>query len=48
MIEIAALSGPVQATVVVAVILLQAVAFYVGYGLLERVFAPLIERFAKA
>ncbi|WP_186336656.1 DUF7512 family protein [Natrarchaeobaculum sulfurireducens] len=48
MIEFAALSGPVQATLVVAAILLQAVALYVGYGVLERVFTPLIQRLASA
>lgn len=48
MIEFATLSGPGQATFVVAVILFQAVALYVGYGVLERVLSPLIQRFANA
>ncbi|WP_186336471.1 DUF7512 family protein [Natrarchaeobaculum aegyptiacum] len=43
MIEFATLSGPVQATLVVGAILLQAVILYAGYGILERITAPLIE-----
>lgn len=48
MIEFAALSGPGQATVVVGAILLQAVILYVGYGILERITAPLIKTIVKA
>ncbi len=43
MIGSAALSAPVQAMLVVIVILVQAVALYAGYGVLERVASPLIE-----
>ena len=43
MIGSAALSASVQAMLVVIVILVQAVALYAGYGVLERVASPLIE-----
>ncbi len=48
MIEAAALPAPVQATLLVGVILAQAVALYVGYGALERVATPLIETITNA
>ncbi|WIV66347.1 DUF7512 family protein [Natrialbaceae archaeon AArc-T1-2] len=47
MIELASLSPPVQATVLVSIILLEAVALYVGYGALERAASPLIESIAN-
>ena len=43
-----ALSGPAQATLVVGVILFQAIGLYVGYGVLERVARPLIETVTSA
>ncbi|WP_201293980.1 DUF7512 family protein [Natronorubrum halalkaliphilum] len=48
MIESAALSPLVQATILVGVILVQAVALYVGYGALERVATPLIDTITDA
>jgi len=48
MIESAALSPPVQATLLVGVILVQAVALYAGYGILERVATPLIKTITNA
>ena len=40
MIELLSAAPAVQAVAVVAVVLLQAVALYAGYGVLERVVAP--------
>ena len=40
MIEFATLSPPLQALVLVSVVLLEAVVLYAGYGVLERVVAP--------
>ncbi|GAB7020805.1 hypothetical protein [Halostagnicola sp. A-GB9-2] len=48
MIESAALSAPVQATLLVGVILIQAIALYAGYGALERVATPLIDTITDA
>lgn len=48
MIDVAALSAPIQATLLVGVVFLQAVALYVGYGVLERVASPLIEAITGA
>ncbi|WP_440767435.1 DUF7512 family protein [Natronorubrum sp. DTA7] len=48
MIESAALSEPAQATLLVGVILVQAVALYAGYGVLERVATPLIKTITNA
>ncbi|MDJ1434833.1 hypothetical protein [Halostagnicola sp. A-GB9-2] len=48
MIESAAFPPPVQATLLVGVILVQAIALYVGYGALERVATPLIETITNA
>ena len=48
MIESATLSAPAQATLLVGVILVQAIALYVGYGVLERVATPLIETVTNA
>lgn len=48
MIEFAALPELVQATLVVSAILAQAVILYVGYGILERITAPLIESIVTA
>ena len=44
MIEFTALSGPVQALLVVGVVFVQALVLYVGYSALERITLPLIER----
>ena len=43
MIESVALPAPVQAALLVGVILVQAVALYAGYGVLERVATPLAD-----
>ncbi|SDQ45581.1 DUF7512 family protein [Natronobacterium texcoconense] len=44
-----ALSSPVQATLLVAVVLVEAVGLYVGYGVVERAVAPaLIETIENA
>ncbi|MFC7212723.1 hypothetical protein ACFQO4_01340 [Saliphagus sp. GCM10025334] len=40
MIELASLSEPVQAGVLVGAVLVEAIVLYEGYGLLERVAAP--------
>ncbi|MFU8867012.1 hypothetical protein [Natronococcus sp.] len=48
MIESASLPPVAQATALVGVVFLQAVALYVGYGLLERIASPLIERVTDA
>ncbi|MFC7238464.1 hypothetical protein ACFQS4_09575 [Saliphagus sp. GCM10025317] len=40
MIELASLSEPVQAGVLVGAVLVEAIVLYGGYGLLERVGAP--------
>lgn len=49
MIDLAALSPPVQAGVLVGAVLLEAVVLYVGYGALEQVAAtPVIERIKNA
>ncbi len=48
MIEFGTLAAPVQATLLVGVILAQAVALYVGYGVLERVATPLIKAVTNA
>ncbi|ADD07262.1 uncharacterized protein Nmag_3720 (plasmid) [Natrialba magadii ATCC 43099] len=48
MIESVPFPAPVQATLLVGVILVQAVALYVGYGVLERVAMPLIETITDA
>lgn len=48
MIESLAVPAPAQATLLVAIILFQAVALYVGYGVLERVATPLIETIIDA
>ncbi len=48
MIESASFSGPVQATLVVGLVLVQAIALYVGYGALERVATPLIRTITNA
>ncbi|ELY92408.1 hypothetical protein C483_08133 [Natrialba hulunbeirensis JCM 10989] len=43
MIEATALSGPVQATLLVGAIFAQAVFLYAGYGVLGRVATSLLE-----
>ncbi|WP_200840322.1 hypothetical protein [Natrialba sp. INN-245] len=48
MIESVALPAPIQAALLVGVILVQAVALYAGYGVLERVATPLIETITDA
>ncbi|MDG5818572.1 hypothetical protein [Natronococcus sp. A-GB7] len=48
MIEFAGLPPLAQATALVGVVFLQAVALYVGYGILERVASPLIDRVTSA
>ena len=48
MIDGIALSGLTQATLVVGVILIQAIVLYVSYGVLERVARPLIETITSA
>ncbi|AGB39015.1 DUF7512 family protein [Natronococcus occultus] len=48
MIESAGLPPLARATALVGVVFLQAVALYVGYGLLERVASPAIERVTNA
>ncbi|WP_176393278.1 DUF7512 family protein [Natronolimnobius baerhuensis] len=48
MIEFATVPAPVQATLLVGVILVQAVVLYVGYGALERVATPLIKTITDA
>ncbi|MDG5759849.1 hypothetical protein QA600_10905 [Natronococcus sp. A-GB1] len=48
MIESAGLPPVVQATALVGVVFVQAVALYVGYGVLERIVSPLIDRVANA
>ena len=40
MIDLATLSPPVRAGVLVGAVLLEAIVLYVGYGALERVAAP--------
>lgn len=48
MIETAVLPAPVQATLLVGIILVQAVTLYAGYGVLERVATPLIDTITNA
>ena len=49
MIDLAALSPPVQAALLVGVVLVEAIVLYVGYGALEQVAtAPVIERIRNA
>ncbi|WP_174811919.1 DUF7512 family protein [Salinadaptatus halalkaliphilus] len=48
MIESVALPAPVQATLLVGVILVQAIILYAGYGVLERVATPLIKTITNA
>ena len=48
MIESVALPAPVQALLLVGIILVQAVALYAGYGVLERVASPLIKTITDA
>ncbi|EMA42609.1 DUF7512 family protein [Halobiforma nitratireducens] len=49
MIEFASLSPAVQATVLLVVVLVEAVALYAGYGVVERAVAPpLIETIENA
>ncbi|MFC4541347.1 hypothetical protein ACFO5R_05340 [Halosolutus amylolyticus] len=44
MIDLASLSQPVQAGVLVGAVLVEAIVLYVGYGALEQVAKPLVER----
>lgn len=49
MIEFAALPTAIQATLVVVLVLVEAIALYVGYGLLENKLAPpVLEAIANA
>ena len=48
MIDVVALPAPVQATLLVGVILVQAVILYAGYGVLERVASPIIKTIMDA
>ena len=44
MIEFASLASPIQAALLVGLILVQAIVLYLGYGILERVATPVIKR----
>ncbi len=44
MIDLAAYSPAVQAGALVGAVLLEAVGLYVGYGAIEQVTQPLVER----
>ena len=46
MIDPAFLPAPIRGTLVVAVIVVEAAVLYVGYGAVERVTTPLIEKVA--
>ncbi|NKE35349.1 hypothetical protein GWG54_05880 [Natronococcus sp. JC468] len=48
MIDLAAYSSAVQAAALVGAVLLEAIALYVGYGVLERVATPVVERIKHA
>lgn len=48
MIESVAVSPPVQATLLVGFVFLQAVALYVGYGVIVRIGKPLINTMTDA
>lgn len=42
MIEALAVPGYVQAAILVGVVLIEAIAFYIGYGALEETIAPTV------
>ncbi|MCU4975698.1 hypothetical protein OB955_23715 [Halobacteria archaeon AArc-m2/3/4] len=49
MIDLATLSPPVRAGVLVGAVFLEAIVLYVGYGVVEQVAAdPIIERIENA
>ena len=48
MIDVAAYSAPVQAGALVGAVLFEAFVLYVGYGALERVAPPVVERVTHA
>ncbi|ELY82064.1 hypothetical protein C488_00537 [Natrinema pellirubrum DSM 15624] len=48
MIDLTASSSAVQAAILVGTVLLEAVVLYVGYGALERVATPVIDRVKHA
>ncbi|ELZ24449.1 hypothetical protein C477_00770 [Haloterrigena salina JCM 13891] len=48
MIDLAASSSTVQAGTLVGAVLLEAFVLYVGYGALERVAMPIVERVKHA
>ncbi|SER88453.1 DUF7512 family protein [Natrinema salaciae] len=48
MIDLAANSGAVQAGALVGAVLLEAIVLYVGYGALERIAMPVIDRVKHA
>ncbi|EMA35597.1 DUF7512 family protein [Natronobacterium lacisalsi] len=48
MIDLATYSEPVQAGALVGAVLLEAIVLYVGYGALERVATPVVDRLKHA
>ncbi|MFC4987891.1 MULTISPECIES: DUF7512 family protein [Saliphagus] len=48
MIDLAAYSSAVQAAALVGAVLLEAIVLHVGYGALERVATPLVDRITHA
>lgn len=48
MIDLAAYSSAVQAAALVGAVLLEAIVLYVGYGALERVATPIVEKIKHA
>ncbi|WP_162989808.1 DUF7512 family protein [Natronorubrum halophilum] len=48
MIDLVAYSSAVQAGALVGAVLLEAIVLYVGYGALERVARPVIEKITHA
>lgn len=48
MIDLASLSPTVQAGALVGAVLVEAIVLYVGYGVLERVATPLVEKLVSA
>ena len=48
MIDLTAYSSAVQASALVGAVLLEAIALYVGYGALERVARPVVDKITHA
>ncbi|ELY66343.1 hypothetical protein C489_13336 [Natrinema versiforme JCM 10478] len=48
MIDLAASSSAVQSGALVGAVLLEAIVLYVGYGALERVATPIVEKITRA